>query len=138
MLLVASRGRRFKSCPRYKCDVSRHRRQSDLQLQVRLLSFWGSSGGSFRGSGGLVVAVGVEDQFAEEFAGGCVDDADLEVLDEQDDAGSGVAVRPMPMWCSRLLCRRVTEPALSMRSCRIRSWVSGSVAGPGSALGMVS
>ena len=39
---------------------------------------------------GLVVAVGVDDQFAEEFAGGGVDDADVEVLDEQDDAGSGV------------------------------------------------
>ena len=38
----------------------------------------------------VVVAFGVEDQFAEELAGCCVDDADLEVLDEQDDAGSGV------------------------------------------------
>ncbi len=32
----------------------------------------------------------VEDQFAEEFTGCCVADPDVEVLDEQDDAGSGV------------------------------------------------
>ncbi len=38
----------------------------------------------------MVIAIGVEDQFAEELAGGGVDDAGLEVLDEQDDAGSGV------------------------------------------------
>ena len=45
--------------------------------------FWGAVDG-------LVVAAGVEDELAEELAGGGVDDADLEVLDEQDDAGSGV------------------------------------------------
>ena len=33
-------------------------------------------------AGGLVVAVGVEDEFAEELAGGGVDDADVQVLDE--------------------------------------------------------
>ncbi len=38
----------------------------------------------------MVVAGGVEDQLAEEFSGCGVDDADLEVLDDQDDAGSGV------------------------------------------------
>jgi hypothetical protein len=41
-------------------------------------------------SGGLVVPVGVDDQFAVELAGGGVDDADVEVVDEQDDVGSGV------------------------------------------------
>lgn len=55
-----------------------------------MLLFRGSSGGALGCSGGLVVAAGVEDQLAEEFAGCCVDDPDLEVLDEQDDAGSGV------------------------------------------------
>jgi len=54
---------------------------------VRLLSF---SGGSFGCSGGLVVPVRVEDEVAQELAGGGVDDADLEILDEQDDVGSGV------------------------------------------------
>jgi hypothetical protein len=35
-----------------------------------------------------LVALGcVEGELAEEFAGGGVDDADVEVLDEQDDAG---------------------------------------------------
>lgn len=38
---------------------------------------------------GLVVAFGVEDQFAEELAGGGVDDADVLVVDESD-AGSFV------------------------------------------------
>jgi hypothetical protein len=38
----------------------------------------------------LVVLGGVEDQFAEELAGGAVDDADGVVLDEHQDVGSGV------------------------------------------------
>ena len=38
-----------------------------------------------------MVALGrVEDQLADEFAGGGVDDADVEVLDQDDDAGSRV------------------------------------------------
>ena len=44
------------------------------------VAFWGGAGWF---SGGLVVAAGVEDQFAEEFAGGGVDDADVEVVDEE-------------------------------------------------------
>lgn len=35
-------------------------------------------------------------ELAEEFAGDGVDDADLEVLDEQDDMGSGTVVEPSP------------------------------------------
>ena len=42
------------------------------------------------GVDGLVVAGGVDDQLAQQFAGGRVDHADLEVLDEQQDEGSGV------------------------------------------------
>ena len=38
----------------------------------------------------MVVLGGVEGELAQEFAGGGVDDADLEVVDEQDDVGSGV------------------------------------------------
>ena len=38
----------------------------------------------------MVVAVWVEGQFAEQLSGGGVDDPYLEVVDEQDDAGSGV------------------------------------------------
>ena len=48
------------------------------------------SGGAGWAAGGLVVAGGVEGELAEEFAGGGVDDADVEVLDEQEDVGSGV------------------------------------------------
>jgi hypothetical protein len=40
-------------------------------------------------AGGLVVLVRVEGEFAEQFAGG-VDDADVEVLDEEQDVGAGV------------------------------------------------
>jgi hypothetical protein len=47
------------------------------------------AGGSFGCAGGLVVAGGVENEVAEQFAGGGVEDADLQVLDEQQDVGSG-------------------------------------------------
>jgi len=53
----------------------------------RVSFFRGGSGWPF---GGLVAPGGVEDEFAEEVAGGGVDDADVEVLDEQEDVGSGV------------------------------------------------
>jgi hypothetical protein len=38
---------------------------------------------------GLVVPGGVDGEFADEFCGGGVDDADFEVLDEHQDAGPG-------------------------------------------------
>jgi len=41
-------------------------------------------------SGGLVVPGRVEDQFAEQFTCRDVDDADVQVLDQERDAGSGV------------------------------------------------
>ena len=59
-------------------------------MQVRVLFISGFAAGSLRGSRGLVVAAGIEGRVAEEFAGGGDDDAGLKVLDEQDDAGSGV------------------------------------------------
>jgi hypothetical protein len=40
-------------------------------------------------AGGLVVAVRVEGELAEESAGGGVDDPDVEVLHEEEDVGSG-------------------------------------------------
>jgi len=43
------------------------------------------------GAAEWLVALGwVEDEFADEFAGGGVDDADVEVLGQDEDAGSGV------------------------------------------------
>ena len=39
---------------------------------------------------GLVAAGGVEGELSEEFAGGGVDDADVEVVDEQDHSSAGV------------------------------------------------
>ena len=43
-----------------------------------------------RAAGGLVALFWVERQLAEEFAGDGVDDADVQVLDQEQDAGSGV------------------------------------------------
>ena len=40
----------------------------------------------------MVVAVWVDGELAEEFAGGGVDDSHVKVGDEHDDAGSGVFV----------------------------------------------
>jgi hypothetical protein len=48
------------------------------------------SGWAVGRSGGLVVLGGVEDQLAEQLPGGGVDHADVQVLDEQDDVGSGM------------------------------------------------
>src|SRR4051794_35872378 len=55
-------------------------------LRVRLVAFCGAGWAS----GGLIVLGGVQDQFTEQFAGGFVDDADVEVLDQEQDVGSGV------------------------------------------------
>lgn len=55
---------------------------------MRVREFW-FSGWSGWSAGGLVVAGGVEGEVAENFAGGGVDDADVEVVDERDDVGSG-------------------------------------------------
>lgn len=45
----------------------------------------------------MVVAGGAEDELAQDFAGGGVDDGDVEIGDEQDH-GVRAWVRPMPMW----------------------------------------
>jgi hypothetical protein len=91
-------------------------------IGIPLKPHWirGFFGWAFWGAGGLVVAGGVEDQIAEQFARGGFDDSDAEVA---DDAGSAW-VRPTPMWCRRPAMRNVTEPASSARSVRTRSWVS--------------
>ena len=41
-------------------------------------------------AGGLVVLGGVDGELADEFAGGGVDDSDVEVVDEEQHAGAGV------------------------------------------------
>ena len=65
------------------CNVSGHRKLPDLH-------FAGSGVFSCGFVSGLVVAVGVDDQVAEQFSGGGVDDSDVVVVDEQGDVGSGV------------------------------------------------
>jgi hypothetical protein len=54
-----------------------------VRLFVFGLGAWGSAEG-------LVVAVGVEGEFAQKCAGGCVDDADVGSVEEFEDGGSGV------------------------------------------------
>ena len=39
--------------------------------------------------------------------------------------GRSLWALPMPMWCSRLLWRRVTLPLVSTLSWRTRKWVAG-------------
>ena len=52
----------------------------DLQLWVRQWSFLGLFGGSVWCSGGLVVDAGFDGEFADEFSGDGVHDADLRGL----------------------------------------------------------
>ena len=73
------------------CDVARHRNDPEPTSGFGVWSFAGCLGGGFRPlSRGLVVAAGVEGELAQEFAGGGVDDADVQVADQEQDAGSGV------------------------------------------------
>jgi hypothetical protein len=76
---------------------------------------------------------GSGDQFADELAGVGVDDADVQILDQEQDAGA----RPMPMWWSFPLWWREMSPVASMRSVRTRSWVSAERS-PGPALGLAA
>ena len=103
------------------CDVARHGKQFEP-------SRWGLA--VFACAAPLVVDGWVEDQLADELAGGGVDDVDVEAVDQHEDGG----VRPTPMWCSRPLWRRVSVPPVSMMSLRIRAcgWLSEP---PGAALG---
>ena len=48
----------------------------------------------------LVVPGGVEDEVAEQLSGALVDHSDLQVLDQEQDVGSGVGWS-MPMGCRR-------------------------------------
>ena len=48
------------------------------------------AGWPVRSCGGLVAAGGVEGQFAQELAGGGVDDADVGVAGQEQDVGPGV------------------------------------------------
>lgn len=59
----------------------------DLQSGSGIFGFSCWAGWS---AGGLVVAAGVEGEGAEDLAGGGIDDADVEVVDENEDVGSGV------------------------------------------------
>ena len=74
-----SRGRRFKSCQPDYCDVSGHWHGLNLR-------FGGS--GFFVWADGLVIAGGVDGEFADDLAGVGVDDGAVLVVDEHGDAGS--------------------------------------------------
>jgi hypothetical protein len=82
------------------CDLSGHR--NDLEptsgFGFGVLSSAGCSGrGPGWAAGGLVVAFGVEGELAEEFAGGGVDDADVEAWTSRM-MWVRAWVRPRPMW----------------------------------------
>lgn len=59
--------------------MSRHRKHLNLRLWVQVVSFLG-----------LVAAVWVEGELADELSGCLVDDSNVEVVDEQDDGLVGV------------------------------------------------
>ena len=85
----------------------------------------------------MVVLAGVDGELAEEFAGDGVDDADVEVLDEQDDVGSGVGSSHADV---AELAGDAQGDGAGLVDAVVpdRSWVSASRLGPGRALGMVS
>jgi len=70
-----------------RCDVHGHRKLPDPRLCVRELVICLRVGRL--DARVVVVAVGVDGEFAQEFAGGGVDDADVEVLDEEQDTARG-------------------------------------------------
>src|SRR5215472_1076387 len=67
------------------CSLSRHRNHAEPTLGVRFALV--RTGPEARG---LVGTGEVEGEGSEDLAGGGVDDANIEVLDEQDDGGSGM------------------------------------------------
>jgi hypothetical protein len=68
----------------------------------------------------LVVPVGVDGEFAEEFAGGGVDDADVGAIYELED-GVRACSAPMPMWwCIWPLSLRLSVPSWSTMSLSTR------------------
>ena len=80
--------RKFESCRGHQCDVSGHRgRPNPIVVGSAVL---GLAGGAGRLAGALVSLGCVGGEFAEELAGCGVDDADVEVVDRDEDAGSGV------------------------------------------------
>jgi hypothetical protein len=78
-------GSRVRILPGAQCDVSRHRGHREPTLGPRCF-VWPAGWPA----GGLVVPGGVDGELAQELAGGCVDDPDVQVLDEHQDAGPGV------------------------------------------------
>src|SRR5215468_10706233 len=86
-----TRPRGFESHTLRNCDVSGHRGHPEPTSGFGVFALAGVGGcGSGRAAGGLVVAGGAGGELAEQFAGGGVDDADVAVLGEQQDVGSGV------------------------------------------------
>jgi hypothetical protein len=57
-------------------------------MWVRSVGFSGPVGSAWWSSGAVVAAVGVDGELADDLAGVAVDDSDVEVVDEEDDAGS--------------------------------------------------
>ena len=98
------RWRRFESCRGH------HVMSQDIGIRpnLRVRPFCCSES-----SAGLVVAGGVEGEFAQELAGGGVDDADVAVEDEQQDVGSGVGSSEVFHSLAKQSCPLVRGGALS-------------------------
>ena len=124
--------RRFESCTCHVCDVSRHHgRPNPIVVGSAVLGLAGGAGWS---AGALVALGWVERQLADELSGDGVDDADVEVLDQDEDAGSGVGSSDADGVELTAVAQGDLAGLVDLRSWRIRSWVS-SVRSPGVALG---
>ena len=127
------KGSRVQIPPSRLCDVSRHRNGPEPALGFGVFCCGAAPGGAFGCAGGLVVAGGVEGEFAELFAGGGVDDADVQVLDEEQDGGAGVDAADADV-VEFPAGAQGDGAAAAMMSLRTRWWVSA-VRSPGTALG---
>ncbi len=85
---LITRRSQVRILPPPPCDLSRDRKRSEPSTGFGSFRF--GAGWSFGCPGALVAAGRVEGEVSEYFAGSAVDDADVEIVDEQDDAGSGV------------------------------------------------
>ena len=83
--------------------------------------------------------MGLRSEFSEEFAGGGVDDPDVEVVDEEDDGGSGVGSADADVVESAGDAEGDDSVVIDL-SCRMRWWFSParSAVGAGFGSGLVA
>jgi hypothetical protein len=94
--------------------------QIPVPIDVGRRGVGGAIKATFGGAGGLVVVGGVEGEVAQQFAVGGVEDSGVQVVDEDQDAGSGVGSADADL-VRAPVDAQVMEPAWSTRSVRTRS-----------------